>query len=732
MLNELLAIEQGMKHAGFASAVRHPDVNETRSIPTLIVVLGEGGTVERVRPLTLPRDVRTWTLRNGKHNSFPFHQLSHPLLRIDANREEGAALKSAVERTSECRREALVQASERFAFYDDAFDKWPNSALIKHVDQRSEELALLRRTDSELALTTFERFVAACRPPGAGRQLLHAIVERLTERLQRGADDEFVEAAAALLLGKYEAASHTWSCNGGLLFEAGGYDASIVDSRVSAAVSDALLAYDRSQDAKKSTGRCGLTGRKESLVTDKFPAPNVPLLGETYLFAKNSASKANERYGRSSTDSMPVGGSIANELAGVLRALTARNLEGKTWRSVPGEAPKQADLLLAFVDGVLDAPLADAVASDADFDDTSSDEGSTADSIATFIVRATRVLEAVKAKVEIDFRKTLVRFAILRKIDPANRKVVYSDSLTLGRLYDAAVEWEAGERNLPDWLALPVPVKRSIVVIRPPHVAPLGIIAFSRRHFLRGGIESSEVAGIPASEALPLFLESPKRPGDAAWRRDIRTVGTILTRRGALVSGAAHALRKGLDFVKPYDRYEALRTATVLGVLLYKIGRTKEEYMMSAAFRLGQLLASLDVVHAGYCADVRGGDVPPSLLGNQVFATAQSSPTKALSVVAQRWKPYGAWADRARLKSHGSSSEPAKSPESQRTWDVRKAIRAAREVKSLADELSGQLNDCRADDVYRAELLLGYLAGNRPASRTSAEEAPRFEAGSDD
>ena len=45
--------------------------------------------------------------------------------------------------------------------------------------------------------------------------------------------------------------------------------------------------------------------------------------------------------------------------------------------------------------------------------------------------------------------------------------------------------------------------------------------------------------------------------------------------------------------------------------------------MQGTAFKLGQLLAAADIVHAGYCADVRGGAVPPALLGNQVFAMAQ-------------------------------------------------------------------------------------------------------------
>lgn len=134
--------------------------------------------------------------------------------------------------------------------------------------------------------------------------------------------------------------------------------------------------------------------------------------------------------------------------------------------------------------------------------------------------------------------------------------------------------------------------------------------------------------------------------------------------------------------------------------------------MNETAFKLGQLLAAADMVHAGYCADVRGGAVPPSLLGNQVFAMAQAAPAKALAMLCRRWKPYDGWAKKAarepsRIESLVASNNK---DEQQRGWDIKKALRYAREMGEIAAELAPSLGSCCVDDVFRAELLLGYIS----------------------
>jgi len=147
--------------------------------------------------------------------------------------------------------------------------------------------------------------------------------------------------------------------------------------------------------------------------------------------------------------------------------------------------------------------------------------------------------------------------------------------------------------------------------------------------------------------------------------------------------------------------------------------------MNETAFKLGQLLAAADVVHAGYCADVRGGDVPPSLLGNQVFAMAQSDPNKALATLCRRWKPYDGWAKKASRNTNRVSTLIASSSkdDQSRGWDIRKALRYAREMAPLAAELAPVLETCRVNDIFLAELLLGYMAGFPKTQRDDGDVA---------
>jgi hypothetical protein len=145
-------------------------------------------------------------------------------------------------------------------------------------------------------------------------------------------------------------------------------------------------------------------------------------------------------------------------------------------------------------------------------------------------------------------------------------------------------------------------------------------------------------------------------------------------------------------------------------VLLKTLRSSKESYMNDAAFKLGQLLAVADVIHIGYCADVRGGAVPPTLLGNAVLPMAQSNPAKALAVLSRRWKPYGSWARRVKHAQAESLKNSKKPDDQRRGWAMIHAASQARRWHELARDLHDHLTH-KTDDVFRAELLLGYIAG---------------------
>jgi hypothetical protein len=133
--------------------------------------------------------------------------------------------------------------------------------------------------------------------------------------------------------------------------------------------------------------------------------------------------------------------------------------------------------------------------------------------------------------------------------------------------------------------------------------------------------------------------------------------------------------------------------------------------MHDAGFKLGQLLSAADAVHMGYCADVRNGALPPTLVGNSVFAAAGRTPYRALEVLQTRWKPYEAWVTRAARSIQG---KPEKGDT--RGWAILRAASQRHHAKRLCEELQPALAEMRTegrppDETFRAELLLGYLAG---------------------
>jgi len=613
--------------------------------------------------------------------------------------------------------------------------------MIKALRKRIEILKELENTDVAAVPAAIKRFLSAIDRESGGDpiRLTRGISDLLIEELRVSTDTDLVEAAIAILTESSAAKG------GALYFDAeGDFPISLLDRQIE----DPLCKHLRQIDLEKAirlgqTGICGITGEAGPLVVGNFSQPNLPYTGQSFLYARNDAIPATSRYGKSSAASIPVGYMTDIRLRAAVEALSSKCREGKTWRGIPSEIPKQNDLLLAFVVEALEESIANLLADDSEKENFS-EEGSTSptatDSIAAFEKRTERLIKALEAKVHADWRNTSVHLIIIRAVDEGNRKAVYAGIPTAAGVYDAATEWIEGERNIPDWLNVKIRRKDepNPHLLKALHIAPLGLIKFSKQIFLHNGKrpagKKKEQPGIPASEALRLFLDVKENSGLVQRSRIERILRLALARRTALIKEASHTQRRGWADPRTYDSYEAMRTLTLFGVLLHKLNRKKEEYMTGTAFMLGQLLAAADAVHAGYCADVRGGSLPPSLLGNQVLIMAQASPAKALAVLGSRWKPYAGWAKkksdyeipREFLNEDGSWKKRAdfandqKRQELERSFSIAIAIIQSRRVEKIAHELNEKLS-VKCDDVFRAELLLGYMAGIPGKQKVDAE-----------
>lgn len=709
MLNELYIIENAAKQAGIELVQRHPDIKDAGKKPTLHVLLDKNGHVTKIDAIPLERlDKKPlWKLSEGQKNSFPFVQ-PKPFWKTNAIRIWKSRLSNKPSDTE--KREALLLFASNDLIRDGDFGEWTSTGMIKALTKRRKYMAEIEHSEIAALPVTIDRFLLACNNESGSAILVKNIIFLLIEKLKQSTNSDLIAVAVSLL-------TEAGIKSGALYFNSDGdYPISLIDNSFEIPLCRFLRKIDL--EHSKRTGICSVTGENIQLVTGNFSQPNIPIIQQTFLFSRNEVIPSLKRYGKTSIDSMLVGYMTDIRLRSALEALTINSRKDISWKGIPRESTKEYDLLLAFVQADPDIPIVESIIKD----DYSEEEQNTsisddADSIATFEKRTERLLQLVKAKVGNDVTKTPVQFIVIRKVDPANRKVIYSDSLTVANLYNAAVDWIEGERNVPDWLTLQV-FRKGISKPQqshPPHVAPLSLISFFKEAYVQGGTRRQKLVGISAIEVLRLFLDSTEKV-NLKVKRILRL---LLSRRSSLLIGISHTHHTPLcwnrrkETLNKYNVFEALRTLTILCVLLNKLKRKKEIYMNDTAFKLGQLLAAADILHAGYCADVRGGAVPPSLLGNQVFIMAQTSPQKALASLSKRWKPYAGWAmktmrEQKRIEVMVNSKDNF---EKQRGWDIRKALKVTREISSIAEELVPLLKNLRVDDVSRAELLLGYIAG---------------------
>ncbi len=704
MLNDLLALERGMTAYGIDLVGRHPDIKDMAKGAAIRTRLGADGSVVSVEIVPEAGRGVLWTLRDGQHNGFPGLKTAAGLLQLDDEARD--AHKDAWDRdkTPAARRDELLRLIDKNAF-DMAQLAWPTAGHRQRIRERLEALLPLADTALTAAVpAAFERFLVAV---NASPTILQRLLAALAERV-RARGDDLLDPVRNALIGPVALAIDVAEDD---------FERDAGDPRQVAAVSAALSVSVQSGIAKTESGVfCALSGQATQLHTGNFPQPNLPGLGQTYIFSRNRDIPSLTRFGRSADESFAVGADLVRRLAGAITALTNQDAKGKTWRLIPAETGDKPDLLVVSM-ADREARPADALADD---DEVSGQ--------AALNELGTRVIDQSEGIDSHGHSVDEVTVLILRTVDPANRKAVYHRHTTPLEFSKAAKRWQAASKNTPDWLGLPCPVKgkSEAVFKRPVYVSPLSITPLSRIQFTNGGQRRVDVIGAPSATAFSLFIH------EGGVERHARTLLRMLLRRhGILLSALAAARTEGIDRLKYIDpkadlRRDALRSISWIGALLYDLGRLKEIYVTDIAFRLGQLLETADLVHIGYCADVRDGDVPPNLLGNSVLSIAGADPERALSILESRMKPYLAWAKReerirAKVKSLRTrdGNEDEKKKASRLSYAINNAFYTAPRLKELADQLRPIINQKETSDAFRAELLLGYLAGLPPVAKTN-------------
>ena len=123
--------------------------------------------------------------------------------------------------------------------------------------------------------------------------------------------------------------------------------------------------------------------------------------------------------------------------------------------------------------------------------------------------------------------------------------------------------------------------------------------------------------------------------------------------------------------------------------------------MKDTLFYVGRFLSLIDTLHLEYCKHVRGGSVPPQLLGNAHLSIALDNPVSAVDMLSRRIGIYQAWT----RKEQDEKVKLAR-------WSVG-------QLGKVSLLLAENVLPSSTSNAERAQMLLGYLSNFEGNERDS-------------
>lgn len=426
-------------------------------------------------------------------------------------------------------------------------------------------------------------------------------------------------------------------------------------------------------------------GLDASQVGDKFPGVAIPLLGNVILRSQVKAIPAQMRYHRCESSTFPVGSATRMRTKAALEWISSPKHDGKTY-GVAGEG----ELLFAYPRVLPEDKIPIAKMFGAQPDESL--KGDKFERLAKSVIEQLKGLGKSTADAELEIFS-------LRKMDKARTKVVYYRNATVTLLERASQTWSEGCYNIPpldmlNWSeekdektgkSRPVAVENAVVF-------PIKLYRYLNPVWKRDGEQAGKTKIFEPADGLRLLLE--EQCGAQAAHMMERFM--------------QHAQGYFLSLCRATGRREIARLSDkiyypgILGLLLFKSGKRKDEYMSGNAVLLGRFLRVADEIHRLYCEVVRENTLPPELCGSSLLVGMMESPGRTLDQLAMRSAPYVKWA----RAYHGEEKAGLVHYWMQRWSEV-------------TDPLLEQGWPKRLSPDERAQVFLGYLASFPKSERTS-------------
>lgn len=699
MLNEGFSLYKSLERCGIRLTNRHPDVKTPGKKEGLIVGLNKKGDVATLEYRKAEEVAQLWTTREGMHNSFPVLKLQRPLWKVapdDPLRKKLAEFKN---NESE-KRKLLSREARRLNITSTESDWW------NRLRERVKHLVPFFKTSDDNYAALYEL---------ASRFLLIIDVEtflrRVLERLKRYQQDISYSSYENILIGnKLDKRKREYRAEIPLIVDVSDWEefsVRVASPKMEAFVSECLFKRQESDTAKNENSNrsnlpSALSGRLIKLEHDKFPAPKLPIIGNTYLFAVNDQTPCQTRYGKTSTDIIPIGKEEATAIQNSLNWTTEGDRQGKTWYSVPSIKDGERDLLVVYLENKPDLQVNKAYMLGGVSKDCFSESH--------YEAIASAAIAALQGELIIN-ANSLIRLFALHKADPGRTQVSLHRAYTIAELIRADEEWRKAAANIPKVLlpffrkeiermtAQSKDLSKSIsqflsnkeaetIFLSPRVPFPADLVQLTQKQWIRFGQESTPLPGISLGDVYDVFF-GQDRKGAITENLLIQS----LQRTQALLIGLGNAdHKKQVAGYGTHARFTVLTTISVFGICLYKLGIRREHYMKDSFFYVGRFLSLIDTLHLEYCKHVRSNSIPPQLLGNAHLQIALDNPTSALDLLSRRINVYQAWT----RKEQGEHMRLAR-------W-------AVGQLGEVSATLAEKPLPNSTTSAQRAQILLGYLA----------------------
>ena len=630
MINEILELSKSLDRCQISVPTECHWIQRLRKAEALIVRVGmreNRASVIDVEHCDAERAGLLWTVRKNKFNAFPGFNIYGPIYSADP--DDSLVRRLLKDRLTPV--EIATCLSDIMSRGKLVFDKSQAKSLWNQIYAfpHEELLPLIANASPEY------RAFGALIEVFAGMQRFEqeeigAFVRSLAcvavEHCRDGRFDQGATLLKDLIVGKWD--EHKMRFKKPLqgvsvFFDLADYallgdpaPVKLTDERMAEFVSRQLLARTKVTDAA-DFGICSLTGDSGPIEKGKLPDPRFPIIGNAYLMSMDKNAFCHDRYGMASTTTVfPMGKAVLQRMTDALgsKGITRSDRKGKTWIGVPsgkwdrqGKVQKpKVDLLLSYVEEMPNE----------DFENARLLGGTERTTQTDFESLAGTVCDALKNKTPITENQHL-RLLLIRRISKGQAQLVLTERLTVQSLFDSVRRWREASRNCPHFsLPMPPSVKGEKAVATEPHCPfPSEMIELLQYQWIRGGTENHKLEGCKLGEIFDLFFgqERARNITSSLLEKVLQRISPLLLGIGLV----AHTNWRSDEDRKAFDvdaRKTVLKTFVMLGILLFELGRKKEEYMKDAAFGVGQLLSLADTLHKDYCIAVRGGSLPPSVM----------------------------------------------------------------------------------------------------------------------